>query len=207
MEIERRIVERPVEVRAAADGSVVIVQRAVPYGELTVDMGGWRETIMAGAFSLEGKDIRSLWQHDARLVLGRTAAGTLRLWEQEDGIYAESNPPDTTWARDALASIRRGDISSSSFAFYVDEEEWTMAGDMPLRMVKRARLEEVSVVTWAAYPQTTASVQQRAQALRARGDDAVSIEQAEELTRAREALRLRVDVRRARSETGPSRQS
>jgi len=196
MEIERRAWMDRVEVRAAADGRSRIVQRAVPFGELSVDLGGFRGVIVAGAFDVEGRDIRSLWQHDATRVLGRTTNGTLALRVEEDGIYAESIPPDTTWARDALISIERGDVTSSSFAFYADEDEWLVTGQEVIRRVLRGTLVEVSPVTWAAYPLTSSSVQQRALALRARGDDdAVSIERAEGLARAREALRLRVDVR------------
>lgn len=201
MEIERRAWMDQVEVRAAADGRSRIVQRAVPFGELSVDLGGFREVIVAGAFDVEGRDIRSLWQHDATRVLGRTTNGTLALRVEEDGIYAESIPPDTTWARDALISIERGDVTSSSFGFYVDEDEWLATGQEVIRRVLRGTLVEVSPVTWAAYPLTSSSVQQRAADLRARAagaDD--NMARAEELMRAREDLGRRIKVRQLMSE-------
>ena len=201
MEIERRAWMDQVEVRAAADGRSRIVQRAVPFGELSIDLGGFREVIVAGAFDVEGRDIRSLWQHDATRVLGRTTNGTLALRVEEDGIYAESIPPDTTWARDALISIERGDVTSSSFGFYVDEDEWLATGQEVIRRVLRGTLVEVSPVAWAAYPLTSSSVQQRAADLRARAAGADDNRaRAEELMRAREDLGRRIKVRQLMSE-------
>lgn len=167
-ELERRAwLDGRVEVRAAADGRRRIVQRAVPYGELSVDLGGWREVIVAGAFETDGQDIRALWQHDASRVLGRTTAGTLALTQDDTGIYAESDPPDTGWANDALVSIERGDVTGSSFGFYVDEDEWVVSGDIVVRRVKRGTLLEVSPVTFPAYPQTSTQVRDQAAAMRA----------------------------------------
>lgn len=155
-----------VELRAAEDGRRKIVQRAVPYGELSVDLGGFREVIVAGAFGIDG-DIRALWQHKSEMVLGRTVAGTLALRSEDDGIYAESDPPDTSWARDALLSIERGDVTGSSFGFYADEDEWVLTEREVIRRVLRGRLVEVSPVTFPAYPQTSSAVRNHAAELRA----------------------------------------
>lgn len=155
-----------VELRAAEDGRRRIVQRAVPYGELSVDLGGFREVIVAGAFGIEG-DIRALWQHKSEMVLGRTTAGTLALRAEDDGIYAESDPPDTSWARDALTSIERGDVTGSSFGFYADEDEWVLTEREVIRRVLRGRLVEVSPVTFPAYPQASSAVRERAAEMRA----------------------------------------
>lgn len=176
-EMEKRAWMDRVELRAAEDGRRRIVQRAVPYGELSVDLGGWRELIVAGAFEIEGQDIRSLWQHNSSQVLGRTTAGTLRLSEADDGIYAESDPPDTSWARDAVVSIERGDVTSSSFAFYTDEDEWMMSGEQVIRRVKRGRLVEVSPVTFPAYQQTSTAVREGMAAMRAQSGHASVVEQ------------------------------
>lgn len=188
-ELERRAwMDGLVELREADDGKRRIYQRAVPYGELSVDLGGWREVIVAGAFPIDG-DIRALWQHESAMVLGRTIAGTLELREEESGIYAESTPPDTGWARDALISIERGDVTGSSFGFYVDEDEWILTEREVIRRVKRGRLIEVSPVTFPAYPTTSTSVRDRAAAMRAQS--AVPNGSLELLARARQAARRR----------------
>lgn len=196
-----------VEVRAGADGKRKILQRAVPFGELSVDLGGFREVIVAGAFDIAG-DIRALWQHKSEMVLGRTTAGTLALRAEEDGIYAESDPPDTTWARDAVTSIERGDVTGSSFGFFADEDEWVLTEREVIRRVIRGRLVEVSPVTFPAYPYASSQVRERAAELRAQltagggtgqetggnGDGqetGPSKDELEQLTRARGAARRR----------------
>lgn len=188
-ELERRAwMDGLVELREADDGKRRIYQRAVPYGELSVDLGGWREVIVAGAFPIDG-DIRALWQHESAMVLGRTIAGTLELRDDETGIYAESTPPDTGWARDALISIERGDVTGSSFGFYVDEDEWILTEREVIRRVKRGRLIEVSPVTFPAYPTTSTSVRDMAAAMRAQAG--ASDGSLELVTRARQAARRR----------------
>jgi hypothetical protein len=189
-ELERRAWQNSrVELRAAEDGRRQIVQRAVPYGEFSVDLGGWREVIVAGAFAIDG-DIRALWQHDSSQVLGRTTAGTLSLRDDETGIYSEIDPPDTQWARDAIVSIERGDVDGSSFGFYVDEDEWILTEREVIRRVKRGRLLEVSPVTFPAYPSTSTSVRDQAAAMRAQMQPPVTDRQ-DEQARARGAARRR----------------
>lgn len=171
------------------DGISRIVGRAVPFGELSVDLGGWREIIVAGAFDIDG-DIRSLWQHDSSRVLGRTTAGTMRLTADERGIYPDITPPNTTWAQDALVSLKRGDVSGFSFGFYVEEDNWVVAGKEIVRQVLRGQLLEVSPVTFPAYPTTSAQVRNQAQALRAQF--LASNDQPEAVRRVRDQLRIRV---------------
>lgn len=198
MEIERRV-GAGVEVREAGDGQTVMVGYAALYNVLSDDLGGFRELIATGAFAdrLED-DVRALWQHDPLYVLGRTRSGTLRLSEDETGLRFEVSVPDAQWARDAVSSIRRGDVSQCSFAFSVESDQWMVDAEAGVvRLISRfERLFDVSPVTFAAYPATSVSVQQRAQALRARGGEAAESDRAAEIVRARDGLRLRVDVRR-----------
>ena len=91
---------------------------------MTDDMGGWRETILPGAFSeVLGDDVRALFNHDPNLVLGRTPR-TLRLAEDNVGLRYEIELPETQYGIDLYKSIQRGDIDQSSFAFYVGEQSW-----------------------------------------------------------------------------------
>lgn len=117
------------------------------------------ETIAPGAFdrTLKSKnDIRAYINHDERLVLGSTRAKTLRLDNRSDGLYAEIDLPDTTYARDLSVSIQRGDTRTMSFGFSTVKDEWKDASN---RVLKEVRLHEVSAVTGvAAYPSTSASV-------------------------------------------------
>ena len=126
----------------------------------------FRETIRRGAFSdslARGDDVRALWQHDPNWVLGRTKNETLALLEDTHGLHSIIDPPDTQWARDAVFSIRRGDVDQMSFAFSVDaeeDEEWEFETEdgIARRTVKRAHLYDVSPVTYPAFIQTSISV-------------------------------------------------
>jgi HK97 family phage prohead protease len=133
----------------------------VPFNQLSSDLGKWVEMIEPGAFNVAG-DIRALWQHDSSYVLGRTTAGTLEIEEQSDGIHVQIDPPETTWARDAMVSMERRDVSGFSFGFIVRRDNWK--GN--IRHVLEADLLEVSVVSFPAY-ETTAEVLRRAAELAA----------------------------------------
>jgi HK97 family phage prohead protease len=125
------------------------------------DIGGFfREQIKPGAFAeaLGRDDVRALINHDEDLVLGRNKAGTLRLEEDEKGLRIELDPPDTQYARDLIVSMERGDISQMSFAFIARKQEWDDTTDPPLRTILDVELFDVSVVTYPAYPDTSAAV-------------------------------------------------
>lgn len=148
------------EIRAAGGGDTEptrLVGHAALFGELSEDLGGFREQIASGAFAqtIVDDDVRALINHDPNLVLGRNIAGTLDLAEDERGLAFEIRPPDTTYARDLIESVGRGDISQNSFGFYVQAEEWDgVDGDHPVRTLTRVELFDVSPVTYPAYPQT-----------------------------------------------------
>lgn len=132
---------------------------AAVFNQLSEDLGGFREQIIPGAFkdAIETDDVRALFNHDPNFVLGRNRAGTLTMKEDARGLAIEITPPDTTFARDLLVSMERGDISQMSFAFRIrpNGEDWAKDDNgVWIRSVKRVRLYDVSPVTYPAYPQT-----------------------------------------------------
>jgi HK97 family phage prohead protease len=130
----------------------------------SADMGRFDEQIAPGTFSesITVDDVRALWNHNSDYVLGRTKAGTLRVWEDEDGLAFEIDPPNTQWARDLQISIDRGDVSQMSFGFYVLEQEWQERdGERDLRTIKKVQLWEVSPVTFPAYANTDVALRSK----------------------------------------------
>lgn len=111
------------EVRAAGDGEATLHGVAVAYDSLSQDLGGFVERFAPGTLDkhLTNPDLRVINQHDRAFVFGRVGAGTARFRVSEGRVLYEADPPDAQWARDAMASIRRGDIYQSSFAFRVPE--------------------------------------------------------------------------------------
>jgi hypothetical protein len=76
--------------------------------------------------------------------------------EDSQGLYFENIPPDTSWYRDLEVSMKRGDVKEMSFGFQVIKDEWDAA--YKKRTLHEIRLLEISVVTFPAYPQTSAKV-------------------------------------------------
>ena len=153
------------EVRAAPEaGQVRFAGYAARFNTWSQNLGGFREKILPGAFAeaVQTDDVRCLLNHNPDHVLGRNRAGTLRLTEDEQGLYFEVTAPDTGWARDLRVSVERGDINQCSFQFYAMDEEWNWAmpgsGDIDERTLKKCSLSDVSIVTYPAYLDTVAAV-------------------------------------------------
>ncbi|KYK45196.1 phage prohead protein [Bradyrhizobium liaoningense] len=108
--------------------------------------------------SLAEDDVRMLLDHDSGRVVGRTAAGTLRLREDALGLRYECDVNlDTPDGQTLAGTVGRRDVSGISPSFVVKAESWDDSGrGLPLRTITDARLIELSAVAWPAYPQTTA---------------------------------------------------
>ena len=150
--IEQRIAFQDLEIRQEGDGMTLRGYAAVfnspsqplPFIE-TIERGAFRDSLNSR------NDIKLLWNHDTSTVLGSTRAGTLKLAEDERGLYVEANLPDTQAGRDAVISIQRGDVTGFSFGFRVAAggDDWLNANE---RVLKRVNIHEVSVgVAFPAY--------------------------------------------------------
>lgn len=167
MKTERRFTAGTLELRAAGEGAMPAIRaHAIVYGSLSDNLGGrnweWYEVVEPGAardsLADTAQDVVAHFNHDANMVLGRRAAGTLQVGEDERGVWFEVTPPDTTWARDLIASIERGDIRGCSFAFDALTERWEIQDGKEVRRLAKIRLGDVSVVTYPAYPATNGTV-------------------------------------------------
>ena len=161
-EIERRFTM--MEVRAITDQDDVrrMIGHGAVFNQLSLDLGGWKEIIMPGVFSDSlSDDVRSLFNHDMNLVLGRTISNTLEVREDDIGLHYNVSLPDTTYANDLHISASRGDVNQSSFGFRTLEDSWIEPGELdplPVRRLIRAALIDVGPVTFPAYPTTSAHV-------------------------------------------------
>lgn len=118
---------------------------------------GMSESIAPGAFDgAEAEDIRALTNHDTTLVLGRTTAGTLRLKQDDHGLFGDItiNPNDGD-AMNTHARVARGDVSQCSIGFDIVDEETELRADGSTHWtIRKVKLYEVSVCTFPAYAET-----------------------------------------------------
>ena len=154
--------KRKFETRIEADKEArTITGYAAIYNSDSEDLGGFIERMSKGAF--DGRlqdDVRVLFNHDNNLVLGRTISGTATLEVDEKGLRYTCQLPDTTYAKDLIELMERGDVTQSSFAFTIEDESWEERADgMLIRTVKKVgQLYDVSPVTYPAYKDSTSGL-------------------------------------------------
>ncbi|WP_413693949.1 HK97 family phage prohead protease [Psychromonas sp. KJ10-2] len=127
---------------------------AVVYGSQSQDLGGFVEVIEQGAFSqhlITQPDIRALYEHDGKELLGRTTSGTLLVNEDSQGVHVEIQPPSTRAGEDCKELVKRGDITGMSFGFVALEDRWDHNTTPSTRYVTRAELCEVTITALPAY--------------------------------------------------------
>jgi HK97 family phage prohead protease len=146
------------EIRAAGtESEPLITGHIAVFGQLSIEIGNFRERVMPGAFakSLKEADIHHYFNHDTNIVLGRNKSGTLRLKEDDQGLHIENDPPNTQTVRDlVLEPIRRGDIDQGSFSFVPVKQEWSRVDGQLIRTLHEVKLYHTSIVPKGAYPQT-----------------------------------------------------
>lgn len=161
-----------IHIRAATDddgtGRLSFTGRAIVYGHMSEDMGGWRERIEPGAATrtlANTPDVRFLINHDPNRLLARTTSASLRLAEDDEGVRVAADMADVSYARDLAALLERRDISQMSFGFWITDDVW----DGTTHLVRGIDLDggDVSVVTFPAYAQTSAHLRAAAQAAQA----------------------------------------
>jgi len=188
----RQIPVEDLEVREADDGRLTLSGYAAVFNRNSENLGGFTEILRPGCFRkvLGGDpDVKALFNHDASTIFARTKNGSLTLEENQTGLkFTAKIDPEDTDGRRAYSKVKSGLIDQCSFAFSVEEEgqKWTTEKEPALREILEVNyLGDVSVVAYAAYPQT--SVQARS-ALEEAGFNYEAL--ASLLTRAQRGLEL-----------------
>ena len=175
------------ETREDDNGQLVISGYFSVFNSIYEIGPGMTESVAPGTFlsSLSG-DVRALTNHDSTLVLGRTTAGTLKLREDDVGLWGDViiNPKDSD-AVNTYERVKRGDVSQCSFGFRIIKEDTEVKDDGSVHWtIRDVELYEVSVCTFPAYEAT--NVQARSEQLaeiRARETEAWKNKQKERLTK------------------------
>lgn len=161
---QMRAVTTSFETRSDDDGNQYIEGYFSVFNS-TYEMGeGMSESIAPHAFDdTLADDIRCLTNHDTRLVLGRTAAHTFELKQDEHGLWGRVliNPKDTD-AMNTKARVDRGDVNQASFGFDILQEDTDIREDGSVHWtIKKVKLYECSVVTFPAYAETNLASRQK----------------------------------------------
>lgn len=134
---------------------------AVVFNSRSVDLGGFYEVIDKNALDgvLEISDVLCLLDHNTNrgvLARSRQGEGSLNLTVDDYGLFFSFEAPNTALGDEILEGVKRGDISSCSFAFTVDEDEYTKEADgVIIRTVKKInKLFDISLVYNPAYEST-----------------------------------------------------
>jgi uncharacterized protein len=190
MSVERRYFqatssgEEEIRLERRDDGRLQIVGMAPPWNRWSVDLGGFKERFLPGAFDrwLERSpndprgraDVVAKYNHEDSAVLGRTTNGTLSLESTDSGLVYRAVPPEgTPTTAEVVPLIRDKYVTGSSFAFTVADssgEDWDEdpSGNVK-RTITKANLFDVSVVTHPAYPESSVGLRSLEQWRTARG--------------------------------------
>ena len=161
MNLERRSFD--IEFREAESRKVE--GYASVFNSRSKDLGGFTEIIDPAAFNgvIERSDVLALLNHDQdRGVLARSrkGVGSLTLTVDERGLHYSFDAPNTALGNELVEGLKRGDISTSSFAFTVSGERWDKDEDgRYVRTITQIdKLYDVSPVYNEAYEDTTVAL-------------------------------------------------
>ena len=161
---ELRVHRGAMTLRAAGEGANspgTVEGYAALFNSKSFDLGGFVEIIAPGAFAEslrnDAENIMALWNHEDESPLGRLGVN-LALREDDKGLFASLDLPNTSAARDAAELVGGNIVQGWSFGFSCtyDDCDWAYdeAAGVTLRTLKKVRLYEVSPVTFPAYPET-----------------------------------------------------
>lgn len=165
---------------------------AIVFNSDSNDLGGFIERIDPTSLDgvVEKSDVLCLLNHNEdRGVLARSnkGEGSLTLEIDEIGLKYTFEAPNTALGDELLEGLRRGDISTSSFAFTVGKDSWSkMENGTYLRTINSINeLFDVSPVYRAAYDATSVKADSR-------GLDAIKQKEKEELANYYKELRSKL---------------
>jgi len=186
-DLERRFTRGPVEIRAETEQTRTIGGYAAKFNKLSRDLGGFVERIDPRFFNKSAgdgwPDVLARYNHDDNMLLGTTAAGTLRLHLDSVGLDYTVDLPQHRG--DVWELVARGDVRQSSFAFFTLEDDWGVTEQgYPLRTLLSGRLVDVAPVNTPAYPDTSTGLRSLAERV------SVDVAEVERLARAGELRKL-----------------
>ncbi len=152
MKMELRV--QDAKLRANTGGTMTVSGYVNKTGQLSNVLGVTKrfvEKIAKGAFSraiqTAPKDIDFLAEHKSKLLLASTRNNSLKLTEDEQGLYMEATITPTSWGKDYYELIDSGILRNMSFGFRTIKDSWKLLeSNLYERTIEELELFEVSVV-------------------------------------------------------------
>lgn len=138
------------------DSQVLLKGTAVPYG-IIVDIAGptmFQHGCFAADLAKPGADHALLSGFDEAYLLGRCRrnSGTAMFYENNQGLQFECYPPDTSFTRNILVSLQRGDVTGTTTPCFADRWHFmTTSSDQRVRVVTRASFRVTCVTAFARF--------------------------------------------------------
>jgi uncharacterized protein len=128
------------------------------------------ERVVPGCFdrAIREDDVRSFFNHDENHILGRNKAGTLKISVDRTGLIFEVTPPANSIGASVIESVRRRDVTGSSFMFLPRSVVWREEDNVVIRELHDVELWEVGPVVFPAYRASTSEARSRCMAEAAR---------------------------------------
>ena len=183
-DLERRFTVGRVELRAAGTDKRTFGGYAAKFNTQSKNLGGFIERIDPGFFNKSRgdgwPDVIARYNHDDAFMLGTTASGSLRLATDNIGLQYEVDPPDSLPLVYEL--VQRGDVSKSSFAFQMFEDDWAASDQgFPMRTLVSGKLVDVAPVNIPAYDDTSVGLRSLAAKFQVEVEEVRKLAEANEL--------------------------
>ena len=188
------------EARAEDDGKCVFQGYAIKWGVEARIGSYFIEKFTKGCFSEAMKDsdwdVRFMVEHDG-LPIARTKGNTLTIKEDATGLHfrAECDKADSM-TNDLMIKINRGDVDGVSIRFITEKDEWDHGDETEpsIRTITRAKLREISAVTFPAHEATEIQEKRAKKVMETRDEDSGGSQ--DEKRREREARLRSADINR-----------
>jgi hypothetical protein len=160
--------------RAEDGGKLIIEGYPIVYGKYA-DLWGVKEIIREGAATNALKKSQEfvLWNHDTSQPMATKKNGTLKVKEDEKGVFISADVSKTLWGRQGYEAISNGVVDKMSFAFHVlpEGEVWShkkfKGEELSVReIVEFEEIFDYSPVPYPAYKDTIVEAKEKDIALR-----------------------------------------
>jgi HK97 family phage prohead protease len=136
----------------------ILTGYAMKWNTLSDDRGGYKVRLKAGSAKPANENTFAVCDHDFTKIMGCAGNGTLKMTSDDKGLKVEIDPADTSYNRDMVALIRRGDVNGMSFSmlwanckYEVTEKE----GEPDIIEYSEFEFDEVTVTGRPAFTDTS----------------------------------------------------